>query len=150
MGVGTAAPAARFSVVNKCAYSGNRAVTIDSLGAETIDGAATRALAANHDSVIIQSDGTEWHTQGAVTPVIDTIAMPGSNRHNRVKLTKPGTFVSVQCSCTSSDGGYTFAPTLAVYVQLRDHAGNDSAVLSQAIRLNMERNAVAGAWSMYE
>lgn len=46
-------------VVKKTDASGN-AVTVDGSGAETIDGAATAALAAQYDSVDIQSDGTSW------------------------------------------------------------------------------------------
>jgi len=40
--------------------AGGNAVTIDGNGAETIDGAATKALAAQYDSVTIVSDGTNW------------------------------------------------------------------------------------------
>ena len=36
------------------------AVTVDGSGAETIDGMATRALAAQYQSITIVSDGTGW------------------------------------------------------------------------------------------
>ena len=35
-------------------------VTIDPSGAETIDGAATKVLAAQYQSITIQSNGTSW------------------------------------------------------------------------------------------
>jgi len=36
------------------------AVTVDGHAAETIDGAATQALSAQYDSIMLVSDGTEW------------------------------------------------------------------------------------------
>lgn len=36
-------------------------VTIDANGAETIDGAATKAISIQYDSYTIISDGTNWH-----------------------------------------------------------------------------------------
>ena len=47
--------------VKKVDASGN-AVTIDGNGSETIDGATTKALAAQYDSMTVVSDGTVWHT----------------------------------------------------------------------------------------
>ncbi len=49
----------RIYVIKKIDASGN-AVTVDPNGAETIDGAASKALSSQFDSVRIISDGTEW------------------------------------------------------------------------------------------
>jgi hypothetical protein len=46
-------------VIKKIDASAN-AVTVDGAGAETIDGAATKVLAAQYDSVRIASDGANW------------------------------------------------------------------------------------------
>ncbi len=54
----TAGAGRRLTVV-KTDASGN-AVTLDGSGSETINGAATRALAAQHNKVTIESDGTNW------------------------------------------------------------------------------------------
>lgn len=51
--------------VKKIDASGN-AVTVDGDGAETIDGAATQALAAQYDALTIFSDGTSWHIFASV------------------------------------------------------------------------------------
>ena len=40
--------------------SSANAVTIDGSGSETIDGATTRVISAQYDSIMIQCDGTEW------------------------------------------------------------------------------------------
>lgn len=44
--------------------SSANAVTVDGNGAETIDGAATYALNAQHDAILIISDGTNWRILG--------------------------------------------------------------------------------------
>ncbi len=36
-------------------------LTIDPSGSETIDGASTHGLAGQYDSIMIQSDGSNWH-----------------------------------------------------------------------------------------
>ena len=41
--------------------SSSGTITIDGNGSETIDGATTKILAAQYDSVTIVCDGTEWH-----------------------------------------------------------------------------------------
>ncbi len=46
-------------VVKKIDASGN-AVTVDAAGAETIDGAANKVLAAQYDAVTVICDGSEW------------------------------------------------------------------------------------------
>lgn len=46
--------------VKKIDASGN-AVTIDGAGSETIDGATTRALAAQYDSLTLLGGSSEWH-----------------------------------------------------------------------------------------
>lgn len=46
--------------IKKTDASGN-AVTIDTPGAETIDGSATRSLPAQYNSLTIVCDGTNWH-----------------------------------------------------------------------------------------
>lgn len=51
--------------VKKVDASGN-AVTVDGNGAETIDGAATYALAAQYKAVTIRSNGTNWDIVGVV------------------------------------------------------------------------------------
>lgn len=50
----------RHLVIKKTDASGN-AVTVDANGAETIDGAANFALAAQYDSVTLIAGATEWH-----------------------------------------------------------------------------------------
>lgn len=55
-----AAAAGRIYTIKKIDSSAN-AVTVDGAGAETIDGAATRNLAAQYDALLIQSDGSNWH-----------------------------------------------------------------------------------------
>lgn len=52
--------AGRVVTVKKTDASGN-AVTLDADGSETIDGATTKALSSQYDSVTIVSDGTSWH-----------------------------------------------------------------------------------------
>lgn len=62
--------------------SGVGLVTIDGEGAETIDGATTKTLTVQQDSITIQCDGTSWHTidvriasatqSGAVDPYAGT------------------------------------------------------------------------------
>ena len=52
---------ARF-VVKKTDVSIN-AVTVDTTGAETIDGAASTSLANQWDSVSIWNDGTDWYIE---------------------------------------------------------------------------------------
>lgn len=47
-------------VIKKVDSGGPGAVTIDPAGAEKVDGAATLALAAQYDSVMIVCDGTNW------------------------------------------------------------------------------------------
>ena len=41
--------------------AGGAAITIDADGSETIDGAATKALSSQYDSIIIACDGAAWH-----------------------------------------------------------------------------------------
>ena len=41
--------------------AGGSAVTIDADGSETIDGATTKALSSQYDSIIIACDGIAWH-----------------------------------------------------------------------------------------
>lgn len=41
--------------------AGGSAITIDGNGSETIDGATTKALSSQYDSIIIACDGTTWH-----------------------------------------------------------------------------------------
>ena len=50
--------------VKKTDVSAN-AVTLDGAGAETIDGAANVSLAAQFDTALLISDGTEWHLMAA-------------------------------------------------------------------------------------
>lgn len=50
----------RQFIVKKTDASAN-AVTIDGDGTETIDGAATVALAVQYQSVTVLSDGSNWH-----------------------------------------------------------------------------------------
>lgn len=38
------------------------AVTIDGYGAETVDGAATKSLSAQYETLTVVCDGTEWFT----------------------------------------------------------------------------------------
>jgi hypothetical protein len=59
-----AATARRIYVVKKIDSSGNT-VTIDGNASETIDGALTKVLSAQYASVMIQSDGTNWHILSA-------------------------------------------------------------------------------------
>lgn len=47
-------------VVVKRMNSGTNAVTVTAASGETIDGAATRALATQYDSLTLVSDGTNW------------------------------------------------------------------------------------------
>ena len=51
--------------VKKVDASGN-AVTIDGNGSETIDGATTKTLAAQYDSMTVVSDGTTWHITAVI------------------------------------------------------------------------------------
>ena len=51
--------AGAFIVVKKTDAGGN-AVTVDANASETIDGATTRALAAQYDAITIACDGTAW------------------------------------------------------------------------------------------
>ena len=55
----------RIYVIKKTDVSAN-AVTIDGNGAETIDGAATVALAAQYNARTIQSNGTNWSVLATV------------------------------------------------------------------------------------
>lgn len=52
----------RVYVIKKIDSSGNT-VTVDGNAAELIDGAATKVLAVQYASVVIQSDGTSWWVQ---------------------------------------------------------------------------------------
>lgn len=54
-----ASSAGRALVVKKIDASGN-AVTLDGSGAETIDGAATQAIAAQYDALMVVCDGAAW------------------------------------------------------------------------------------------
>ena len=49
----------REYTIKKTDSSAN-AVTIDGSGSETIDGATTAVITAQHESVTVQCDGTEW------------------------------------------------------------------------------------------
>ncbi len=49
----------RIYVMKKIDASANKAI-LDGDGAETVDGAATMELLLQHESVMVQSDGTEW------------------------------------------------------------------------------------------
>jgi hypothetical protein len=53
----------RVYVIKKTDASAN-AVTVDGNAAETIDGAATVAMATIYDSIMIQCDGSNWHIIG--------------------------------------------------------------------------------------
>ena len=48
-----------YIIVKKVDVSAN-AVTIDGNGAETIDGATTKALTAQYDAVTVACDGSQW------------------------------------------------------------------------------------------
>lgn len=54
-----ASSAGRGLVVKKTDASGN-AVTLDGSGAETIDGAATQAITAQYDALMVVCDGSAW------------------------------------------------------------------------------------------
>ena len=54
-----ASSAGRGLVVKKTDARGN-AVTLDGSGAETIDGAATQAIAAQYDALMVVCDGSAW------------------------------------------------------------------------------------------
>ncbi|CAB4190131.1 hypothetical protein UFOVP1288_39 [uncultured Caudovirales phage] len=56
----------RTLTVKKIDSSGN-AVTLDGNGAETIDGAATKALATQYYALTVTCDGTTWWITGKVT-----------------------------------------------------------------------------------
>jgi hypothetical protein len=56
-----AAAAARYLIFRFKHIGTANTVTIDADGAETIDGALTKELAAQFASLMIQSDGTTWH-----------------------------------------------------------------------------------------
>lgn len=49
-----------FQIAVKKIDSSVNAVTVDGSASETIDGATTKALSAQYDSVTVASDGTEW------------------------------------------------------------------------------------------
>ena len=46
--------------IKKTDSSGN-AVTIDGNAAETLDGSTTKVISVQYDSIMIQSDGSNWH-----------------------------------------------------------------------------------------
>ena len=50
----------RVYVIKKISAGGNN-VTVDPNASETIDGAATRVLTTQYESVVIQCDGTSWY-----------------------------------------------------------------------------------------
>ncbi|MEM8575520.1 MAG: phage tail protein [Pseudomonadota bacterium] len=50
------------------------AVTVATVGAQTIDGAATYSLSDQYDSISIIGDGANWHTYDAVVPSSITFA----------------------------------------------------------------------------
>jgi hypothetical protein len=52
--------AGRVYVIKKISGAGNN-VTIDGAGAETIDGSTTDLITTQYNSIMIQSDGTDWY-----------------------------------------------------------------------------------------
>lgn len=62
----SAANTRRIYVIKKIDSSGN-AVTIQESG-KTIDGAATKSLTVQYESIILQADGTEWSVIGKYNP----------------------------------------------------------------------------------
>lgn len=57
--------------------SGANAVTIDPSGAETVNGQATYALAAQYESARLESDGSAWLVGGQSRPRIDPLVCQG-------------------------------------------------------------------------
>ena len=55
-----AIPTGRIYNIKKLDSTGNN-VTVDANAAELIDGATTAVIAAQFNSLTVQSDGTEWH-----------------------------------------------------------------------------------------
>lgn len=56
----TAASAKWRQIAFKKIDASGNAITLDGAGAETIDGAATQAVAVQYTAVVIQSDGVTW------------------------------------------------------------------------------------------
>lgn len=74
----------RIYVIKKIDSSANT-VTIDPNAAELIDGAATKVLSAQWDSLTIQSDGTSWFI------IADKIAASGGSTHDILSATHTDT-----------------------------------------------------------
>lgn len=64
--IAAATAASGFVVTIKKTDSSGNAVTIDGNASETIDGATTKALSGQYNSVILVCDGSNWHIQGQV------------------------------------------------------------------------------------
>lgn len=79
-------------------------VTIDGFGAETIDGATTKVLYDQYESIRIMSDGTNWHMIQRYNPIMTPVSSSSSGTYSNTG----GSFTDVVSATVVNPGDRKF------------------------------------------